>query len=253
VVVERSHTQRSHRIRPVLKLTHIYMILNTLTAAPSSFLGLAPPLHCYQRAVRNKEWQMSEAKLKSRSRSTALTDGRFKMRYAKYFMILGLFVVLAGAGSANAQVRVGVGIGPVGVAVGPVGLAPACSYGYYGYYPYACAPYGYYGPEYFNGGIFIGAGPWFHGFGFGRPGFGRGFEGRGFNGRGFNGRGFNGRGFDGRNGFRGGAVGRGPAGNGFRGGAVGRAPAGGGFHGGGMSHGGGISHGGGSHGGGGHR
>ena len=26
-----------------------------------------------------------------------------------------------------------------------------------------CAPYGYYGPEWFNGGIFIGAGPWFHG------------------------------------------------------------------------------------------
>jgi hypothetical protein len=147
------------------------------------------------------------------------------MRYAKYFMILGLFVVLAG--SANAQVRVGVGIGPVGVAVGP---APVCTYGYYGYYPYACAPYGYYGPEYFDGGFFIGAGPWFHGFGFGgrrgfdRDGFGRGFDGRG---RGFDGRG---RGFDGRGGRgfngngRGGSNGgaRGPAGNGFRGGSVGR-------------------------------
>jgi hypothetical protein len=26
-----------------------------------------------------------------------------------------------------------------------------------------CAPYGYYGPEWFTGGVFIGAGPWFHG------------------------------------------------------------------------------------------
>jgi hypothetical protein len=28
--------------------------------------------------------------------------------------------------------------------------------------PYACAPYGYYGPEWFMGGVFVGAGPWFH-------------------------------------------------------------------------------------------
>ena len=45
-----------------------------------------------------------------------------------------------------------------------VGAAPACPYGYYGYAPYNCAPYGYYGPEWFGGGgIFIGAGPWYHG------------------------------------------------------------------------------------------
>ena len=44
-----------------------------------------------------------------------------------------------------------------------VGIAPACPYGYYDYAPYACAPAGYYGPEWFNGGVFIGAGPWFHG------------------------------------------------------------------------------------------
>ena len=44
-----------------------------------------------------------------------------------------------------------------------VGIAPECPYGYYDYAPYACAPYGYYGPEWFTGGIFIGAGPWFHG------------------------------------------------------------------------------------------
>jgi hypothetical protein len=40
---------------------------------------------------------------------------------------------------------------------------PACPYGYYDFAPYDCAPYGYYGSEWFDGGIFIGTGPWFHG------------------------------------------------------------------------------------------
>jgi hypothetical protein len=44
-----------------------------------------------------------------------------------------------------------------------VGIAPECPYGYYDVPPYSCAPYGYYGPEWFSGGVFIGAGPWFHG------------------------------------------------------------------------------------------
>lgn len=44
-----------------------------------------------------------------------------------------------------------------------VGIAPDCPYGYYDVPPYACAPPGYYGPEWFVGGVFIGAGPWFHG------------------------------------------------------------------------------------------
>ncbi len=44
-----------------------------------------------------------------------------------------------------------------------IGAAPVCPYGYYDVPPYACAPAGYYGPEWFNGGLFIGAGPWFHG------------------------------------------------------------------------------------------
>jgi hypothetical protein len=54
---------------------------------------------------------------------------------------------------AQAQVSVGVNIGP----------APVCPYGYFDYAPYDCAPYGYYGPDWFVGGVFIGAGPWFHG------------------------------------------------------------------------------------------
>ena len=44
-----------------------------------------------------------------------------------------------------------------------VGVAPDCPYGYYDAAPYGCAPTGYYGPEWFNDGVFIGAGPWFHG------------------------------------------------------------------------------------------
>ena len=44
-----------------------------------------------------------------------------------------------------------------------IGVAPECPYGYYATPPYTCAPYGYYGPEWFSSGVFIGAGPWFHG------------------------------------------------------------------------------------------
>src|ERR1700678_4099695 len=50
--------------------------------------------------------------------------------------------------AANAQVVVGIGIQPV------------CSYGYYDYAPYACAPVGFYGSGYFYNGIFLGMGPW---------------------------------------------------------------------------------------------
>src|SRR5215475_13272642 len=44
-----------------------------------------------------------------------------------------------------------------------IGAPPDCPYGYYDVAPYTCAPPGYYGPEWFDGGVFIGAGPWFHG------------------------------------------------------------------------------------------
>src|SRR5258707_1633984 len=121
------------------------------------------------------------------------------MRYLKYAALLAICMFAAAAPSHAQRVVVGVGVGP-----GYYGLAPVCAYGYYGYYPYDCAPYGYYGPDYFVSGVFIGAGPWFHGF-YGRPGFyGRGFYGRGYYGRGFDGRrGFDdrGRGFGGRGGF----------------------------------------------------
>jgi hypothetical protein len=44
-----------------------------------------------------------------------------------------------------------------------IGVAPECPYGYYDAAPYDCAPYGYYGSEWFTSGVFVGAGPWFHG------------------------------------------------------------------------------------------
>ncbi|HXX16751.1 MAG TPA: hypothetical protein VEJ47_17760 [Candidatus Eremiobacteraceae bacterium] len=90
------------------------------------------------------------------------------MRYLKYAALLGALIFTVAAGSTRAQVAVGVRVGPVGVAVG---APPICPYGYYGYYPYACAPYGYYGPSWFANGVFIGAGPWYHGY------WGRGFYG----------------------------------------------------------------------------
>jgi hypothetical protein len=80
------------------------------------------------------------------------------MRNLKLVTLLGLGLLIAPY--AHAQ-RIGV---EIGVAPGYVGPAPVCPYGYYDYYPYACAPYGYYGSTWFSGGIFIGAGPWGHGY-----------------------------------------------------------------------------------------
>src|SRR5216683_1143344 len=147
-----------------------------------------------------------------------------KLRYLRFFGLLGiaLAIFLFSASSANAQrVTFGVGIG------GPAyyGPAPVCAYGYYDYYPYACAPYGFYGPDWFVGGVFIGAGPWYRGY----YGHRYGYYGRGGYGRGFD-RGYRGGDFHGGNGFHGGGNFHG--GGEFRGG-------GGSFHGGGGSHGGG--------------
>jgi len=140
----------------------------------------------------------------------------------KLLLLSILGVGLMAAPSAHAAVvRFGVGIG-----VGPayVGAAPVCPYGYYNYYPYACAPYGFYGPEWFSGGVFIGSGPW-----------GRGFHG----GPAYTGHpGYYARpGFDAHAGFRGGHEyhpapnAHGPAGNGFHGGYTHEGPAPRDFHG----------------------
>jgi len=39
-----------------------------------------------------------------------------------------------------------------------IGVAPECPYGYFDYAPYDCSPYGYYGPDWFVGGVFHGGG-----------------------------------------------------------------------------------------------
>ena len=74
----------------------------------------------------------------------------------KIFKSLALMAITAGffvAVPRNAAAQVSVNIGE----------PPVCPYGYYEVPPYNCAPDGYYGPEWFSGGVFIGAGPWFHG------------------------------------------------------------------------------------------
>ena len=147
--------------------------------------------------------------------------------------LLSACLMLVAPGAHAQRLAIGVGIGGPGY----VGVAPVCQWGYYGYYPYACAPYGYYGPSWFSGGIFIGAGPWFRGGFYGRPGF---YGGRpGFYSRpGFVARGPVG-GFHGGVAVRGGAVRGGFAGGGFRGGAAVRGGGSFAHGGGGASHGGG--------------
>ena len=75
-----------------------------------------------------------------------------KLQYLALIAVAGICLMVT-APKMGAQVSVGINIG----------TAPDCPYGYYDTPPYGCAPYGYYGPEWFTGGVFIGAGPWFHG------------------------------------------------------------------------------------------
>jgi len=76
------------------------------------------------------------------------------MRVLKGLALLALAsAALSGFSGAPAQVSIN------------IGAAPICPYGYFDYAPYNCAPYGFYGPDWFAGGIFIGAGPWYHGHG----------------------------------------------------------------------------------------
>jgi len=81
-----------------------------------------------------------------------------KVRYLKYFVLL-LAVLAVPAVHAQAQVSIGVGIN-LGPNYGVYHAPPVCEWGFYPTYPFGCAPYGYYGPEWFADGVFIGAGPW---------------------------------------------------------------------------------------------
>jgi hypothetical protein len=71
----------------------------------------------------------------------------------KFLALAAVAGVLLAASASKAQARLSV----------EVGAAPDCPYGYYDYAPYECVPDGYYGAEWFDGGVFVGVGPWFHG------------------------------------------------------------------------------------------
>jgi hypothetical protein len=75
------------------------------------------------------------------------------MKKVTPFLLASFASVMLAIAAPKAQAQITLGIG----------VEPVCPYGYFNYPPYACAPYGYYGPEWFNGGVFIGSGPWFHG------------------------------------------------------------------------------------------
>jgi hypothetical protein len=75
------------------------------------------------------------------------------LRISTRLGILAVGSCILAVGCGNTRVGIAADLGP----------APDCPYGYYEVPPYNCAPDGYYGPEWFSGGLFIGAGPWFHG------------------------------------------------------------------------------------------
>jgi hypothetical protein len=80
-------------------------------------------------------------------------------RLASVAVVVGSFALGFPVSTVHAEVispQVGIQIAVPEVGAGE----PFCSYGYYGYAPYECAPYGYWGPEFFYGGHFRGAGPW---------------------------------------------------------------------------------------------
>lgn len=93
------------------------------------------------------------------------------MRFIRYFALLAVVGLFVQTPASQAQVSIGIGVGPA-YAYGP----PVCSWGYYPYAPYACAPYGYYGPEWFSEGVFVGAGPWYHRTYYGYPSYYRGYR-----------------------------------------------------------------------------
>lgn len=77
------------------------------------------------------------------------------MKWFRLFAVPVLAALCLSLSSANASAQVSINV--------QIGPEPVCPYGYFNYAPYQCAPFGYYGPQWFVGGVFFGAGPWFHG------------------------------------------------------------------------------------------
>ncbi len=95
------------------------------------------------------------------------------MRYLKYLVLVGILAFPAAAFGAHLS---------IGVVVGPRYVYPP---------PPPVCPYGYYGPEFFVGGAFIGAGPWYRSYYRPRGFFAyRGYYGRGYYRRGYYGHGY---------------------------------------------------------------
>ena len=97
------------------------------------------------------ETQLSKSKWKSQEDTEMWQVKSVVHKFAVRSMLLvgatTLLATLAIVPRVNAQVV---------ISINP----PVCSYGYYDYSPYGCAPMGFYGPGYFYNGIFLGVGPW---------------------------------------------------------------------------------------------
>lgn len=77
------------------------------------------------------------------------------MKSFRLFSVPVLALICFAGTSARSEAQVSINV--------QIGAEPVCPYGYFNYAPYGCAPFGYYGPQWFVGGVFLGAGPWFHG------------------------------------------------------------------------------------------
>lgn len=77
------------------------------------------------------------------------------MKRFKLFSLAAVAAVFLALSAPGARAQVSFGV--------QIGSPPECPYGYYDYAPYNCAPFGYYGPDWFQGGVFLGAGPWYRG------------------------------------------------------------------------------------------
>ena len=77
------------------------------------------------------------------------------MKLFRLFAVPALALICFAGSSTRSEAQVSINV--------QIGAEPVCPYGYFNYAPYGCAPFGYYGPQWFVGGVFLGAGPWFHG------------------------------------------------------------------------------------------
>jgi hypothetical protein len=80
-------------------------------------------------------------------------------RLAMVAAVVGSFALGFPVSTVHAEAAP-LGAPQVSVEIGAPLVEPVCSYGYYDYSPYACAPVGFWGPEYFYKGRFRGSGPW---------------------------------------------------------------------------------------------